>query len=53
MFILLSDNFSDAKQLRGGVLFVDALPRTSSLKVRRNVVQQWAEEYYAKKIVSN
>lgn len=37
---------TDAKQLRGGVYFVDSLPVTPSGKVLRRKVKEIAVEYY-------
>lgn len=45
----IKSNYSDAKQLRGGVYFVKTLPRTSSGKVQRNLVQKIAIELFNEK----
>lgn len=49
----IKSNYSDAKQLRGGVYFVKTLPRTSSGKVQRNLVQKIAIELYKEKRKDN
>uniref|UniRef100_A0A2A4JFU1 Luciferin 4-monooxygenase n=1 Tax=Heliothis virescens TaxID=7102 RepID=A0A2A4JFU1_HELVI len=41
---LVEDSLSDAKQLRGGVIFVDAIPMTASTKVHRRKLKQMALE---------
>ncbi|XP_075983824.1 luciferin 4-monooxygenase-like [Anticarsia gemmatalis] len=41
---IVRDNLSDAKQLRGGVIFVDAIPMTASTKVHRRKLKQMALE---------
>lgn len=35
------DNISPMKKLRGGVIFVDQLPKTSTGKVNRKELKQW------------
>lgn len=43
---------SDAKQLRGGIYFVDELPLTPSGKVLRRKVQEIAKIFYEKRVNS-
>lgn len=45
-FALISDNFADYKQLRGGVYFVQSLPLTPSGKVLRRCVKELAIKMY-------
>ncbi|KAJ8717682.1 hypothetical protein PYW07_005612 [Mythimna separata] len=40
----VKESLSDAKQLRGGVIFVDAIPMTASTKVHRRKLKQMALE---------
>lgn len=42
------EKLSDAKQLRGGIYFVDTLPVTPSGKVLRRKVQEIAMQRYRK-----
>ncbi|XP_037033669.1 4-coumarate--CoA ligase 1-like [Bradysia coprophila] len=46
---MIADHFTDYKQLRGGVYFVDAIPLTPSGKVVRRVVKELAIELYNKR----
>lgn len=40
------ENFSDDKHLRGGVYFINTIPRTENGKIQRSLVQQFAVEQY-------
>jgi acyl-coenzyme A synthetase/AMP-(fatty) acid ligase len=33
------------KRLRGGVAFVDEVPKSASGKIQRKVIREWAEHY--------
>lgn len=39
-FLFCIDNFSDQKQLRGGIYFVDFLPMTPSGKIQRRTAKE-------------
>lgn len=43
--MVFSDKFSDQKQLRGGVVFVDSIPITYSGKVHRKKVVELKNIY--------
>lgn len=45
-FIFPSENMSEYKQLRGGVCFVDAIPRTATGKIKRLALQELAKTLY-------
>lgn len=45
-FSLFAAKLSDAKQLRGGIYFVDELPVTPSGKVLRRKVQDIAKKWH-------
>lgn len=46
MIINIPDEFSPAKHLKGGVYFVQQLPRTVTGKVQRHLVQKMAIDMY-------
>lgn len=45
-----TENLSDWKQLRGGVKFVDAIPRTPTRKIKRPQLQELALSLYKKSL---
>ncbi|XP_047999659.1 luciferin 4-monooxygenase-like [Leguminivora glycinivorella] len=45
---LVKENLADSKQLRGGVIFLDAIPRTSTTKVNRKKLKEIAMQCPAK-----
>lgn len=49
VFDIVAEKLTDFKKLRGGVFFVDDLPKTVTGKVLRRVVQETAENLYSEK----
>ena len=40
---LISENLASYKQLTGGVLFLDEIPKSPSGKILKRVLREWAE----------
>jgi 4-coumarate--CoA ligase len=40
---LISDNLASYKQLTGGVIFLDDIPKSPSGKILKRVLRDWAE----------
>ena len=43
-YIVVKENLSTHKQLRGGVVFIDEVPKSPSGKILRKTVRQWAAD---------
>jgi 4-coumarate--CoA ligase len=40
---LISDNLASYKQLTGGVVFLDEIPKSQSGKILKRVLREWAD----------
>jgi 4-coumarate--CoA ligase len=40
---MISDNLAGYKQLTGGVVFLDEIPKSPSGKILKRVLREWAE----------